>query len=71
MTPTLSKQDLKARLGIDRDVELAAFCGVTQSAVNQWGDGPVPEVRVLAAILKRPECFGDLLPSAAKAQGVA
>ena len=71
MTPTLSKQDLKARLGIDRDVELAAFCGVTQSAVNQWGDGPVPEVRVLAAMLKRPDCFKDLMPASSNALGVA
>ena len=61
MTPTLTKHDLKTRLGLERDVDLAAFCGVTQSAVNQWGDGPVPEIRVLAAMVKRPDCFGDLL----------
>lgn len=61
MTASLTKQDLKDRLGIELDVDLAAFFGVTQSAVNQWGDGVVPERRVLTAMLKRPDCFQDLL----------
>ncbi|MCH6484261.1 helix-turn-helix domain-containing protein [Pseudoxanthomonas sp. LH2527] len=69
MTAPLTKQDLKARLGIELDVDLAAFFGVTQSAVNQWGDGVVPEKRVLTAMVKRPDCFQDLLTQQADAVG--
>lgn len=64
MIPKLTKQDLKTRLGIELDSELATFYGISQSAVNQWGDGNVPEPRVSAAMVMRPECFRDHLVAA-------
>jgi hypothetical protein len=61
---TLTKQEIRKRLGVETDTEVAAFFDITLSAVSQWReDAPIPELRQLQAERKRPDLFG---PSAAE-----
>jgi DNA-binding transcriptional regulator YiaG len=55
---TLSKKDLRDRLGLDSDADLARWFEISQSAVSQWPDeGAIPKQRALEAALKRPDLF--------------
>ena len=60
MTQSLTKRQLREALKFTTDAELAAFFGVTGSAVSQWEeDKPIPELRQLQAERKRPDLFGS------------
>lgn len=55
----LTKDQLRARLQVRTDSEIAAFFGISPSAVSQWKDDqPIPELRQLQAERKRPDLFG-------------
>ncbi len=57
MNPT--KQQLKSRLGIDRDSDLAAELGISKQAVcRQEDDDPVPDAWCWRAIKDRRGIFG-------------
>jgi hypothetical protein len=52
----LTKTQLKAALGVKHDAEVAAFFGISASAVSQWPDDePIPELRQLQAEKKLRE----------------
>jgi hypothetical protein len=55
----ITKRTLRTALGPGtRDVAIADFFGITQAAVSQWGeDDPIPEMRALQAMHKRPDLF--------------
>lgn len=56
----MTKQQIKARLGMSADVELARLFGITDAAVSQWGDRPIPSARWLQLKHElRPDVFGD------------
>lgn len=65
----ITKRTLRTALGPGtRDVAIADFFGITQAAVSQWGeDDPIPEMRALQAMHKRPDLFP---PAATSAQPV-
>lgn len=65
----ITKRQLREALGPKtRDVTIASFFGITQAAVSQWGeDDPIPEMRALQAIQKRPDLFGPNARAAANA----
>lgn len=50
----LTKRDVAEALGIETDAALARYFGITRSAVTQWGDDPIPEVRVLQLQVRDP-----------------
>lgn len=55
---SLTKQSLKAALGVKSDADLARFFNCTRSAVNQWSDHePVPEARQWQVRALRPDLF--------------
>lgn len=59
MNKPLTKRRIREALGFSTDVEVAAFFGVSASAVSQWAeDDPIPELRQLQAERKRPDVFG-------------
>lgn len=58
MSNPLTKAEARDILGLPNDAALAAFFGVTRSAVSLWPEaGPIPELRQLQAERKRPELF--------------
>lgn len=53
---TITKRELRTRLGFEYDSELAAFFQISAAAVSAWDENsPVPERRALQAALKHPE----------------
>lgn len=68
---TLTKTLLRERLGHAgapaSDAAIARFFGISQSAVNQWGDADaaIPVSRAMQAALTRPDLFGSLSETAA------
>jgi hypothetical protein len=55
----ISKQELRAALGVETDAEVAAFFDISPAAVSQWGeDAPIPELRQLQAAQREPDRFG-------------
>lgn len=55
----LTKDEIKARLGMTADVELARLFGITDAAVSQWRNRPIPAARWLQLKHElRPEVFG-------------
>lgn len=67
----LTKRQFRALLAEDLgrdalDADIARFCGISAAAVSQWDeDRAVPEVRVLRAMVQRPDLFGRLADAAA------
>jgi hypothetical protein len=57
----LTKLQFRRALGKDSsDADVARFFGISAAAVCQWPDDrPIPELRWLKAIQKRPDLFGD------------
>lgn len=54
----ITKRELRAALGVDTDAEVVAFYEISASAVSQWPeDEPIPELRQLQAMTRRPELF--------------
>ena len=61
----MTKQQIKSRLGLTTDVELARLFGITDAAVSQWGDKPIPNARWLQLKHElRPDVFGNDAPAA-------
>ena len=61
MSTPLTKQHVRSTLGFDTDAEIAAFFGISASAVSQWAEeDEIPELRQLQAERKRPDLFGAL-----------
>jgi transcriptional regulator with XRE-family HTH domain len=61
----LTKQHLRTALKLKHEHEIAEFFGISPSAVSQWPEEtPIPELRQLQAITKRPDLFS---PPAANA----
>lgn len=59
MNTPISKSHLREALGFSTDAEVAAFFDISASAVSQWADdNPIPRLRQLEAIQKRPDLFG-------------
>lgn len=59
MNQTLTKRKVREALGLDADV--ARFFGISTAAVAQWElDKPIPALRVLQAMARRPDLFGTL-----------
>jgi DNA-binding transcriptional regulator YdaS (Cro superfamily) len=55
----LTKDEIKARLGMTADVELARLFGITDAAVSQWRNRPIPAARWLQLKHElRPDVFG-------------
>ena len=55
---TISKRDIRSRLGFQTNKQLAEWFGISEQAVAQWPeDGSVPELRRLQAESKRPDLF--------------
>ena len=55
----MTKRQIREALGYRRDVQLAAFFGVTRAAVSAWPeDKPIPEGRQWQARALRPDVFG-------------
>lgn len=55
-----TKTEVRARLGIETDAELARFFQTSPSAVSQWPDAdPIPEQRQWQAKAMRPDLFGE------------
>ncbi len=66
METTITKRQLRERLGLKNDAALADFLEITRSAVYQWDeDSAVPELRVLQAFRRRPAAFPEFGVSAA------
>ncbi len=58
MNATITKAELRQALGFDTDAQLAGFYGISASAVSLWNeDGPIPELRRLQALQRRPDLF--------------
>lgn len=57
----LTKIQFRLALGEgSSDADVARFFGISAAAVCQWPDDrPIPELRWLKAIQKRPDLFGD------------
>ena len=57
----LTKDQIKTRLGIVTDADLARLFGITDAAVSQWAkDRPIPQTRWLQLKHElRPEAFGS------------
>lgn len=56
----ITKQQVKALLGMTTDVEVANFFHTSKQAVGAWGDDdPIPEGRQWQAIALRPDVFGS------------
>lgn len=61
----ITKRQLRAVLqGPDTpelsDADLARWFGISQSAVSQWEeDSPIPKLRALELVVKRPDLFGQ------------
>jgi hypothetical protein len=54
----ITKRRLRQLLEVDTDAAVAAFFGISGSAVSQWGDDdPIPLLRQLQAERKRPDLF--------------
>lgn len=54
----MTKSQLMAALGFEKQTELAGYYGLTLSAISQWADDePVPELRELQARQRNPEAF--------------
>ena len=67
----ITKRQLKERLGLATDVQIAEFFGITKQAVGAWGDDePLPEGRQWQAIALRPDVFGQA-PATSAAEGEA
>jgi DNA-binding transcriptional regulator YiaG len=57
MSTRLTNAQLRERLELS-DAGLADFFGITRAAVAQWGDDdPVPELREMQAMQRKPELF--------------
>ena len=68
MSNPISKRDLRDKLGLKTDADLAAFFGITRAAVAQWEEEePVPELRYLQAQAKQPGAFEPPAGSIARA----
>jgi hypothetical protein len=60
---TLSKKDLRDRLGFESDADLARWFDISQAAVSQWPEqGAIPRQRALEAVVKRPDLFQPAPP---------
>lgn len=60
METSITKRQLRDRLGLKNDAALADFLEITRSAVYQWDeDKPVPELRLLQAFRRRPSAFPE------------
>lgn len=60
MSLTLTKRELRDRLGLKSDAALAAYFPVTRAAVAQWGEEePVPVRRLMEAVIRNPEAFPE------------
>lgn len=58
MSLDLTKARLRDLLKVS-DAGIADFFGITRSAVAQWPDDePIPELRQLQVMKRRPELFG-------------
>lgn len=60
----LTKQSLKAALGVTTDAELGRLFEppITRSAVNQWADDkPIPKGRQWELQVRRPDLFVRVL----------
>lgn len=55
----ITKRALKKALGIETDVEVAAFFNTSKQAVGQWGDddAALPVGRQWEARARRPDLF--------------
>lgn len=54
----ITKSQLMAALGFEKQTELAGYFGLTVSAISQWADDePVPELRELQARQRSPHAF--------------
>jgi len=59
MNLTLTKRQVRNALG--HDAAVARFFAISTAAVAQWElDKPIPALRVLQAMAKRPDLFGTL-----------
>ena len=55
---TITKARLREALGFDTDAQVAEFFDISPSAVSLWKeDGPIPELRQLQALRRRPDLF--------------
>lgn len=55
---TITKAQARAALGFTKDVELAAFFGVSKAAVCNWPeDKPLPDGRQWELRARRPDLF--------------
>jgi hypothetical protein len=52
----MTKTEVLSKLGMN-DRQLAAEFDISTQAVNAWGDGDIPELRVLQLEKKYPEKF--------------
>lgn len=56
----ITKQALRAALGLTKDTELAEFFTTSKQAVFGWGEtDPIPEGRQWQARALRPDLFDD------------
>lgn len=54
----ITKRQLREALKATSEGELASFFGISPSAVSQWEeDAPIPKLRWLEAVHKRPDLF--------------
>ena len=56
---TISRKELKDRIGVATDADLARFLGITAQAVGQWGTS-IPAARERIIRLEHPELFSRL-----------
>ncbi|HDS1122994.1 MULTISPECIES: hypothetical protein [Stenotrophomonas] len=58
MTEFWSKRQVRTRLGLRTDAELARFFGISRSAVSQWPkDLPIPALRQYILRQRYPHLF--------------
>lgn len=59
MNLSLTKRQVRAAIG--HDAAVARFFEISTAAVAQWElDKPIPALRTLQAMAKRPDLFGSL-----------
>lgn len=59
----ITKKLLREALAVEHEQQIADFFGISPSAVSQWPEeAPIPELRQLQAITKRPDLFASAAP---------
>lgn len=67
MSEPISKKNLRERLRLNTDADLAGYFRISRAAVAQWGeDDPVPELRLFQAMKRDPAAFPEFLGTPAE-----